>query len=128
MSFVWFNEQFHHLKTVQRQEINSFWSGERRPRLSKTSNESCLLVELSEPLFEIKDNRVRGMWKMRNAPKEKYQNDFQLVSLLLIIPGSRCPVYTLVVIIEGVVERKLLEEISRKTAKNRERSRTRKPV
>ena len=93
MSFVWFNEQFHHLKTVQRQEINSFWSGERRRQLSKTSNECALSVDLSEPLFEFEVNHVRGMWKMRNVPKEKFQNDYKLVSLFLNIPGSRCPVY-----------------------------------
>ena len=28
--------------------------------------------------------------------KERFKNDFQLVSLFLNIPGSRCPVYMLI--------------------------------
>ena len=88
MSFVWFNERFHHSKTGQRQENNSFWSRERRRQPSKTTNECCLLVDLSEPLFEFEDNHVRGMWKTRNTSKQWFQNDFQLVSLFLNIPGS----------------------------------------
>ena len=83
-----FHELFERKQCAEIFENKSFMLSGKHNQPEEKSIQSCLLVDLSEPLFEYEDNQVRGMWKTRNNPKQKNQHYSHLVLLFLNIPGS----------------------------------------